>query len=89
MIAVIAGFMLTIPPLYFLQKAVSLLPTLTISALTALGPFVIFCLQIVEGRVSYSFATMLGLTIYICGAILAAFGAVKATRKFNNQTTTS
>ena len=80
MLYVIIGFLLTIPPLYFLQKAVTLLPTLTISALTALGPFVIFSLQLIEGRIEYSFATMTGLAIYVVGALLSAFGAVKATK---------
>ncbi|MBX2869150.1 MAG: hypothetical protein KTR18_10770 [Acidiferrobacterales bacterium] len=73
------GFLLTIPPLYFLQKAVSMLPAITISALTALGPFVIFSLQLIEGRIDYSPATLAGLTIYIIGAVLCAFGAVRAT----------
>ena len=72
------GFMLTIPPLYFLQKAISMISTLTISALTALGPFVIFILQLLEGRVNYSQATLIGLCIYFAGALMAAAGAVKA-----------
>ena len=76
---VIIGFCLTIPPLYFLQKAITMLPTLTITALTALGPFVIFGIQLIEGRVDYSAITMLGLTIYVMGAFLSALGAVKAT----------
>lgn len=74
----LAGFLLLVPPLYFLQKAASMLSTLSISALTALGPFVIFCLQLIEGRVAYSPLTMTGLGIYVCGAILAAVGAVRA-----------
>lgn len=76
---VAVGFLLLIPPLYFFQKAVSMLSALTISALTALGPFVIFLLQLVEGRVEYSTMTLAGLAIYILGAILSAYGAVKAT----------
>lgn len=76
---VAVGFLLLIPPLYFFQKAVSMLSALTISALTALGPFVIFLLQLVEGRVEYSTMTLAGLAIYIPGAILSAYGAVKAT----------
>lgn len=76
---VAVGFLLLVPPLYFFQKAVSLLSTLTVSALTALGPFVIFMLQLAEGRVDYSVMTLIGLAIYILGAILSAFGAVKAT----------
>ena len=82
-IYVIIGFCLTIPPLYFLQKAITLLPTLTISALTALGPFVIFGLQLIEGRIDYSAITMQGLGIYVVGAFLSALGAVKATTQSN------
>lgn len=79
-IAVIVGIglALIVPPLYALQRAVALLPTLTISALTALGPFVIFVLQWVEGRVEHSAETLVGLTIYFAGALLAAFGAARA-----------
>ncbi len=72
------GFLLTIPPLYTLQKAVAMISTLTVSALTALGPFVIFGLQMIEGRVDYSQATLLGLSVYCTGALFAAFGAVRA-----------
>jgi hypothetical protein len=34
------GIALTVPPLYALQRAVALISTLTIGALTALGPFI-------------------------------------------------
>jgi hypothetical protein len=44
-----------------------------------LGPFVIFGLQVIEGRVDYSAATLIGLAVYFAGAVLAASGAVKAT----------
>ena len=76
---VFIGLLLTVPPLYTLQKAVSLISTLTISALTALGPFFIFGLQLIEGRVEYSTATLAGLSIYFAGALFSAFGAVRAT----------
>jgi len=69
------GIALTVPPLYALQRAVALISTLTISALTALGPFVIFGLQMIEGRVEYAPATLAGLTVYFAGALLAAFFA--------------
>ena len=76
---VLIGLVLTVPPLYALQRAVSLISTLTISALTALGPFLIFGLQMFEGRVDYAPATLAGLLFYFAGALLAAFGAVRAT----------
>ena len=72
------GLALTVPPLYALQRAVALISTLTISALTALGPFVIFALQLIEGRVDYSSVTLAGLALYFTGSLLAAGGAVKA-----------
>ena len=72
------GILLIVPPLYALQRAVALTSTLTIAALTALGPFVIFGLQMLEGRVDASGPTLLGIGIYFGGAILAALGAVHA-----------
>ena len=72
------GLLLTVPPLYTLQKAISMISTLTVSALTALGPFVIFALQMIEGRVDYAPATLVGLAIYFAGALLSAMGAVSA-----------
>ena len=71
------GVLLIVPPLYALQKAVSLVSALTISIITALGPFVIFVLQMGEGRVSYSNATLIGLAVYFAGATIAALGAVQ------------
>lgn len=76
---VVIGLFLVVPPLFALQKAVSLVSTLTISAMTALGPFVIFSLQMIEGRVAYSTPTLVGLGIFFVGAILAAVGAARAT----------
>lgn len=78
-VMVLVGLALTIPPLYALQRAVATVSTMTISALTALGPFAIFGLQMLEGRVEYSQATLAGLFVYFTGALLAALGAVKAT----------
>ena len=72
------GLILTVPPLYALQKAISLISTLTISAITALGPFIIFGLQVIEGRVTYSDATLLGLAVYFTGALLSFSGALRA-----------
>lgn len=76
---VTAGLVLIIPPLYALQQAVALVSTLTIGAITALGPFLIFALQMVEGRVASAEMTLVGLGLYSLGAVLAAFGAVQGT----------
>ena len=81
LVATLVGLAVIVPPLYALQKAVALITTMTLSALTATGPFVIFALQIVEGRVAQSGTTLVGLCIYFVGAIIAATGAVRATIK--------
>ncbi len=80
-LAVLMGFALLIPPLYLLQRAAALLSTLTLSALTTLGPFSILGLQWVEGRVAYSTATTIGLALYMVGAATAAIGSVNAESK--------
>ncbi len=80
-IIVAIGLLLIIPPLYALQRAIALISTLTISVLTALGPFMIFTMQLVEGRVEHSTATLIGLGIFFTGSLAAAFGAVRATKQ--------
>ena len=82
---IVIGLALSVPPLYALQKAVALVSTMTISVISALGPFVIFVLQIFEGRVDYSQATLAGLAIYFLGALLATYGAVRATMNASEQ----
>ena len=72
------GLIVIALPLYFVQRAVPLLPAMTIAALTALGPVIVFGLQMVEGRVAYAPATLAGLLIYMSGALVAALGAVRA-----------
>ena len=76
---VLAGVALVVPPLYALQRAVALLSTLTLGAITATGPFAIFLLQIAEGRVAQSGPTLAGLCLFFTGAMLAALGAARAT----------
>ena len=78
-VIVILGLALIVPPLYALQRAVAQISTLTISAITALGPFTIFVLQMIEGRVSFAGATLLGLGLYFAGSLIAATGAVRGT----------
>ncbi|MGI9400817.1 MAG: hypothetical protein ACR2O0_06150 [Rhizobiaceae bacterium] len=71
------GSILLAFPIYAVQKAVSLTSTLTIAAIAAAGPLVVFVLQLAEGRVDYSPATAIGLAIYFIGAIAVALGGVK------------
>ncbi len=72
------GLLLIVPPLFALQQAVSRVSTLTIGILTALGPFVIFVLQWFEGRVEYSWMTLIGLAIFFVGASLSVIGAMRS-----------
>jgi drug/metabolite transporter (DMT)-like permease len=79
LLAFVAGLILLAFPIYAVQKAVSLTSTLTIGAFAAMGPLVVFALQVLEGRVGYSRATLLGLTIYFVGALIAVVGSTRAT----------
>jgi drug/metabolite transporter (DMT)-like permease len=78
LVAIAAGLVLLAFPVYAVQKAVSMSSTLTIGTAAAVAPLVVFLLQMVEGRVEYSRATLAGLAIYFAGALLAAFGGVRA-----------
>lgn len=63
-------------PLYLVQKAIPLLHPSIIAAMTALGPVMVFSMQLLEGRVDYSAATLTGLIVYMAGALLAVYGTV-------------
>ncbi|MEL7113756.1 MAG: DMT family transporter [Pseudomonadota bacterium] len=76
-IVVLIGFVIMAFPVFAMQKAISLMSTLTLAAITALGPLFVFLFQIIEGRVDYAPATMTGLMIYFAGAIIAAYGGAK------------
>ncbi|MEL7113183.1 MAG: DMT family transporter [Pseudomonadota bacterium] len=76
-IVVLVGFVIMAFPVFAMQKAISLMSTLSLAAITALGPLFVFLFQIIEGRVNYAPATMIGLLIYFTGAILAAYGGAK------------
>lgn len=74
---IVIGFVIMAFPVFAMQKAISLMSTLTLAAITALGPLFVFLFQIVEGRVAYAPATMTGLMIYFSGAVLAAYGGAR------------
>lgn len=74
---VLIGLIVIALPLYLVQKAVPLIPAPMIGTMTALGPSLVFAMQLCEGRVAYSTATLFGLTIYIVGALIAALGAMR------------
>jgi Na+/serine symporter len=60
------------------QKAVSLVSSLTIGSIAAVAPLMVFFMQMIEGRVDYSRMTSLGLSVYFFGAMLAALGSARA-----------
>lgn len=75
---IVIGLVIIAFPLYLVQKAVPLIPASVIAAVTALGPAMVFLMQLLDGRVHYSAATLAGLTIYIAGALMAVYGATKS-----------
>lgn len=77
MVVVVIGFVIMGFPVFAMQKAISLMSTLSLAAITALGPLFVFLFQIVEGRVDYAPATMTGLVIYFAGAVLTAYGGAR------------
>lgn len=72
--AFLAGIPLLALPIYAIQKAVSLASSLTVGTAVALTPVLVFVMQMIEGRVDFAPATVVGLSIYSAGAIAAAFG---------------
>ncbi len=71
---ILIGMAVIALPLFLLQKAVSLVSANFIATLTALGPAMVFVLQLLDGRITYAPATLAGLGIYIVGALLAVSG---------------
>ncbi|MGE0025048.1 MAG: hypothetical protein AB7S70_15615 [Hyphomicrobium sp.] len=78
MLALVVGVPLLALPIYAIQKAVALASSLTIGTAAGLTPVLVFLLQMIEGRVDYSRATVIGLLIYMAGALLAAAGRARA-----------
>ena len=74
--AILIGFAIMAFSLYAMQKAVSGVGVLLLSNITALGPLVVFCLQMIEGWVAFSGFTLAGLLVYILGALLAVSSLV-------------
>lgn len=72
---VLVGFAVIALPLYLVQKAVPLIPAATIATITALGPVLVFFMQLFDGRTEYSTATLVGLSLYIIAALQMAYAA--------------
>lgn len=75
---VVIGLLVIAFPLYLVQKAVPLIHVSAITAIAALGPAMVFVMQLADGRIDYSNATLAGLTIYVAGALMAVFGATRS-----------
>jgi drug/metabolite transporter (DMT)-like permease len=65
-------------PLYLFQKSIPLTSATTIAAVTALGPAIVFALQLMDARLSYAPATLAGLILYIAGSFIAAYGVARS-----------
>lgn len=86
---VMVGLLVIALPLYLFQRAVPLVPASVIAAVTALGPAMVFVMQFFDGRVDYSMATLVGLSIYIVGALMGVYAATRpagvSSRSINGQ----
>ncbi|HEU4733005.1 MAG TPA: hypothetical protein VFT22_34160 [Kofleriaceae bacterium] len=67
-----AGLVLVALPIYALQAAVVRLRPMTIEAIAALGPPLVFALQAFDGRLHFSSFTLAGVMGYAACTILAA-----------------
>ena len=60
---------LMVLPLYAFQVGIALTAPLTANVLRALGPVFVFALQQIDGRLTYSTPTLLGILVYSAAAI--------------------
>ena len=62
---------LIVLPLYAFQVGIALTSPLTANVLRALGPVFVFALQQIDGRLTYSVPTLIGILAYSAAAILS------------------
>lgn len=74
-LAVGIGLILLAFPIYAVQKAVAQVSSLTLAAIAATGPVLVFAFQVLDDRVIFAPATSYGLAVCFAGALIAAFGA--------------
>lgn len=70
---VLTGMAVIALPLFLMQKAVPLVSAHLIAAVTALGPALVFLMQLLDGRIGYAPGTLVGLIIYCAGALVAVW----------------
>jgi drug/metabolite transporter (DMT)-like permease len=70
--ALVIGLALVATPSYLVQRAIPLVSPLVLGLAGALGPFLVFGLQALDGRIAYSNWTLAGLIVYCLGTVIAA-----------------
>ncbi len=75
-----ASLLLIVLPNYVNQVGISLASPLTVRAVLAVGPVLVFALQLVEGRLPSSPATLTVCVLYAVFAVAAAVARRRATR---------
>jgi len=74
------GVVLIAIPLYAVQKAIEISSPRAVSIFTAFSPVGVVVLQIYEGRVSFSLATLMCIFIYTAGTVLLASNEIRQHR---------
>jgi drug/metabolite transporter (DMT)-like permease len=69
------GIVVIAMPSFLVQKAIHIVSPLFIAVASALGPFVVFGLQLVDGRVHLAAWTLVGLCIYCVASLMLVAGA--------------
>ena len=75
--AVLIGLIIMAVPLFAMQKAIASVSVFLLSSITALGPFLVFGFQLLEGRVEYSLYTLIGLLTYSLGAMITVLSLIR------------
>ena len=77
-IVALASLLLVVLPNYVNQIGIALASPLTVRAVLALGPVLVFLLQLVEGRLPSSVATLAACVLYAVFAVAAALARRRA-----------
>ena len=72
---------LMVLPLYAFQVGIALTTPLTANVLRALGPVFVFALQQIDGRLTYSTPTLIGILVYSAAAIASNVAHAGAKRR--------
>lgn len=75
------GLLLLAFPIYAVQKAISLVSSMTLAAIAATAPLLIFLLQMAEGRVAVAPITAAGLFVFFAGSLIGLVGTARAVHR--------